>query len=388
MTSMQLTCDETPLKWPRSATLEDLTVCKSCGFILHAPNPGSLQVQTRRAGDGVGDGVNVMEASDIGLDFRGQRYTFEEAIFHTPGLHVFPGEKEVFPAEYHLHFRTLTAPLRGVSIIIPVSHRVTGIGADYFAAISGRPDPSVQRPTLASILTPGTDVLQYQATDIRGRTEDVQEPATCGDRYERQFLLVLRPCAIYASDLERIPREGSLSTRPSDLPAPGVKTKQSLPIDRAKRTLLLARPGIFGGETMTSPAFNSGVSEREELQCKPVKIVDGRDVVDICGETMDLLKLLGLDSNGGGRLGAGTPPSAPQNPIEYLDSHPMIKQFCYLLPILIGVFAADYFFKKVIWKGFFHGMSRFEYPFIQYVFLIFLACIIAAIVAIMPTPDL
>lgn len=297
---MQLSCDETPFNWPRSASLEDLIICKTCGFILHAPNPGSLQVQTRRAGDGVGDGVNIMEAGDIGLDYRGQRYMFEEAIFHTPGLHVFPGEKEVFPAEYHLHFKTLTAPLRGVSIIVPVSHRVTGIGADYFAAISRQPDPAAQRPTLVSILTPGTDILQYLGTDIRGRTEETPTPASCGDTYERQFLMVLRPCAIYASDLERIPREGSLSTNPRDLPAPGVKNKQHMPIDRVKRTLVLAQPGILGGETMSANdgiGFNTGGTS--EVVCKPVKVVDGRDVVDVNGESVDIMKLLGLGSDTG-----------------------------------------------------------------------------------------
>jgi hypothetical protein len=294
---MQLSCDETPLNWPRSASLEDLTICKTCGFILHSPNPGSLQVQTRRAGDGVGDGVNIMEAGDIGLDYRGQRYMFEEAIFHTPGLHIFPGEKEVFPAEYHLHFKTLTAPLRGVSIIIPVSHRVTGIGADYFAAISRQPDPATQRPTLVSILTSGTDILQYLGTDIRGRTEETPTPASCGDTYERQFLLILQPCAIYASDLERIPREGSLSTNPRDLPAPGVKNKHHMPIDRVKRTLVLARPGILGGEPMST---NDGISaSTQEVVCKPVKVVDGRDVVDVNGQSVDIMKLLGLGSDGG-----------------------------------------------------------------------------------------
>ena len=350
MTSMQLSCEETPINWPRAATLEDLTVCKTCGFILHAPNPGSLQVQTRRAGDGVGDGVNIMEAGDIGLDYRGQRYMFEEAIFHTPGLHVFPGEKEVFPAEYHLHFKTLSAPMRGVSIIIPVSHRVTGIGADYFAAISRQPDPAAQRPTLASILTPGTDVLQYQATEIRGRTEETPNPTSCSDSYERQFLMVLRPCAIYASDLERIPREGSLSTNPTDLPAPGVKNKQHMPIDRVKRTMVLARPGILGGEAMSATdgiGMNTGGTQ--EVVCKPVKVVDGRDVVDVNGQNVDIMKLLGLGTDAG--MDTGIASQSADDAAQSLLS--FARKFMAGLVFFGALLLADLIVGKTLWRLFF-----------------------------------
>lgn len=376
MTSMQLSCDETPLNWPRAASLSDLTVCKTCGFILHAPNPGSLQVQTRRAGDGVGDGVNIMEAADVGLDFRGQRYMFEESIFHTPGLHVFPGEKEAFPAEYHLHFKTLTAPLRGVTIVIPVSHRVAGLGADYFAAVSRQPDPSAQRPTLSSILTPGTDVLQYQATDIRGRTEETPQPASCSDSYERQFLLVLRPCAIYASDLERIPREGSLSTNPSDLPAPGVKNKQHMPIDRVKRTLVLAQPGILGGETMSATAGIGGSSGTTELQCKPVKVVDGRDVVDVSGESVDLLKLLGIEGGaGGGLLGGRFQPVTTFSPPSPDDDgvNPWVKRFLRFSAFFLALLFADYLVGAWVWGWFFNFPPATSTPGIKFVFFGILA---------------
>lgn len=350
MTSMQLSCEETPLNWPRAAKLDDLVTCKTCGFILHAPNPGSLQVQTRRAGNGVGDGVNIVEAGDIGLDYRGQRYMFEEAIFHTPGLHVFPGEKEVFPAEYHLHFKTLTAPLRGVTIVIPVSHRVTGIGADYFAAISRQPDPAVQRPTLASILTPGTDVLQYQATDIRGRTEETPQPASCNDKYERQFLLVLRPCAIYASDLERIPREGSLSTDPRDLPAPGIKNKQHMPIDRVKRTLVIARPGILGGETMSATeGIDANTGNGSEVVCKPVKVVDGRDVVDVNGENVDIMKLLGLGSDASMDTGIASE-SAEQAAQSLLT---FARKFMAALVFFGALLLAEWVISRTLWRIFF-----------------------------------
>jgi hypothetical protein len=312
----------------------------------------------------VGDGVNIIESNDVGLDYRGQRYSFDEAIFHTPGLHVFPGEKEVFPAEYHIHFRTLTAPLRGVTIVIPVSHRVTGVGSDYFAAISRQPDPMAQRPTLASLLIPGTDVLQYQGTDIRGRTADTPQPASCGDKYERQFLLVLRPCAIYASDLERIPREGSLSTNPSDLPAPGIKNKQQMPSDRAKRTLLLARPGILGGETMTVADGLVGTpGSGTELQCKPVRVVDGRDVVDMSGETIDVRKLLGLD---GGSLSAKKPPT-----VDSVPSYPWYARVLMGLCFYLALLFADWVVRKVAWRLFFKNIA--DIPNIKLKIIFFLA---------------
>jgi hypothetical protein len=342
---MQLSCDETPLNWPSSATLDDLTTCKTCGFILHAPNPGSLQVQTRRAGDGVGDGVNVMESIDVGLDYRGQRYTFEEAIFHAPGLHIFPGQKDVYPAEYHIHFRTLSAPLRGVTIVIPVSHRVTGIGADYFAAISRQPDPAALRPTLASLLIPGTDVLQYQATDIRLRTADTPTPASCSDKYERQFLLILRTCAIYASDLERIPREGSLSTNPADLPAPGVKNKQHLPLDRLKRTMVLAQPGILGGETMLDTDSQATGRGLQELQCKPVKVVDGRDVIDVGGENMDLMRLLGLGPE------TGVSNKATEDAAQGLLD--LARKFMGGIIFFLALLLADKIVTSTLWRFFF-----------------------------------
>jgi hypothetical protein len=357
MTSMQLSCAETPLHWPTSASLSDLTTCKSCGFILHAPNPGSLQVQTRRAGDGVGDGVNIMEAADVGLDYRGQRYGFEEAVFHTPGLHIFPGEKEVFPAEYHLHFRTFVAPMRSVTIVIPVSHRVTGVGQDYFAAISRSPDPAAQRPTLATLLIPGTDVLQYQATDIRQRTAENPTPASCGDIAERQMLLVLRPCGIYASDLERIPREGSLSTNPRDLPAPGIKNKQQLPLDRLKRTLVLAQPGILGGETMSATDGLVIPGGGVEMECKPMKIVDGRDVVDISGQDVDLRQLLGLGGGSGlqstkdGLLTGDKQTRAIQEQSDRIID--IGKRIMGAALFLCGLFLADWLVSKFLWPLFF-----------------------------------
>ena len=302
MTS-RLTCAETPLSWPATVTLTDVTACTTCEIRVAAPHAGSLQLLTRRQAGGVGDGVNVEEATSVGADYRGQRYSYQEAIFHVPGLHVFPGQTEAYPAEYHIHMRTLSAPQRSLTLVIPVSHRVAGPGQEYFAAMAAQPDPAAIRPTLETLLTPGADILQYQGPDIRGRTRDTPVPdAVCSATDERQFLLLLAPCQIRAADLERIPREGSASSDPRDLPAPGVAPSQGVPRDRLRATTVLARPGIA---VSTAPKGHKlQDSSGMELQCMPLEVVGGRDVIiDVSGKVIPLADLLGTRSS---MLGATT----------------------------------------------------------------------------------
>jgi hypothetical protein len=299
-----LTCDEAPLAWPSSVTVDDLRNCTTCGIYVSAPQSGSLQILTRRQGGGVGDGVNIEEANSIGADYRGQRYTYVEAVFHTPGLHVFPGQKDVYPAEYHVHFQTLSQPLRAITIVIPVSHRPDDFpnptGVDYFAATAAQPDPNATRPTLSTILPPGTPIIQYSGPDIRGRTADVPTTDECSTPMERQFLLMWRVTGIRASDLERIPREGSLSTDPRDLPAPGIKpVVKQLSRERLLATTMFAAPGILGSEPSSGGFGGVVATGPTELACKPLKVVNGRDVVDVSGQWMDITSLL---SGGKGEL--------------------------------------------------------------------------------------
>ena len=309
MSSLRLTCEETPLRWTTSVDVADLTTCNSCGFKLDAPSAGTLQVLTRRAGgrSSVGDGVNIDEANNLALDYRGQRYAYDEAVLHVPGMHIFPGQSAVYPAEYHVHFKTYADPKRAVTVVLPVSHKVDGVGQDYFAAIAAKIDPTVTKPTLATLLAPGADVLQYQGPDIRYRTLDTAADGDqCSSTFEYQFLLVLRPCSIRAMDLERIPREGSMSTDPRDLPAASVKPAPPLPRDRLKRTVILARPGILGDDTMVDAGgAGRGSEDSKEMVCSPVETVDGRNVVHVNGKQVDALKLLGA--------GASCPP-APAPP--------------------------------------------------------------------------
>lgn len=374
-----MTCDETPLAWPPSVNVDDLRNCTTCGIYVTAPQAGSLQILTRRQGGGVGDGVNIEESNSIGADYRGQRYTYVESVFHTPGLHVFPGQKDVYPAEYHIHFQTLADPKRALTVVIPVSHRAgdnpLAAGSTYFAAAAAQPDPNATRPTLTTLLPPGSGVIQYAGPDLRGRTADSPTTDDCENPAERQFLLVWRVVGIRASDLERIPREGSLSTDPRDLPAPGIKPiVKQLSRDRLLAAAMFATPGILSSDPASSSSYGGVVATATgptELACKPVKVVNGRDVVDASGQWLDVTKLLSGGASGGllgGEMGqsqspSGSPTSRFSDPRTYL----------YLFGVFIGIAIADAT-AGLLWALAFERTDAYgrKNP-IKYVFYIFLA---------------
>jgi len=342
---VKLSCEETPLAWPASVALTDLTACSTCALKLYAPNPGSLQVLTRRSGSGRGDGVTVDESISVGADYRGQRYSIEEAVFHTPGLHVFPGEKGVLSAEYHIHMRTMTSPIRYITIVIPASHKLTVNPKTeaYFNAIAAKPDPAVRRPTLESLFV-SSQVIQYMGPDIRGRTADA-DSVSCssgsgsGSGKERQFLLVLNPVYISAKDLERIPREGSLSTDPRDLPANGIKPKKAVSRDRLIKSVVLASPGIVldSKQTQTNTTNTTNAPPaKKELECKPLKVVNGRTVVDVSGKSVDL-GLTGQDEEDGDLTQSS----------EFVDT--VIAKTLMILGTLLGLAFSEYMISEPLW---------------------------------------
>jgi len=277
-----------------------LPVCTGCAIRLDSPQPGSLQVTTRRAGDGVGDGVNVDEnRGSVAVDYRGQRYTLMEAIFHSPGQHVFPGQSDVYPAEYCLHLQTFAAPQRQLTLVVPVSHQVTGPGVEYFAAIKAQPDPAVARPTLLSLFaSPTIDTIQFLAPDLRGRTAANPTTDACTPgAMENMMALVLQPCQIRAADLERIPREGSLSSDPRDLPAqPRLKPTEAVSRATLQSIAVLARPGLQTSSTPTGSGTGTGTGTGtpNELECYPLQVQDGRDVIVTDGSGIPIETVLGL----------------------------------------------------------------------------------------------
>lgn len=274
--SIALNCAQTPLWFPTDLSLNSLTVTSTSGLKISAPLAGSLQILTRRQQGGAGDGVNIDENASISADFRGQRYIFDEAIFHVTGLHKFPGQSAPYPAEYHIHMKTLVKPERALTIVIPVYMvRGTEVGHPYFAACKAVVQ-STARPTLASLIPYGSDVLQYQGPDIRGRTKAKPTNSSCTNlTYDQQFLLVMTPVGIIPSDLARISQEGSLNRghSESDRPAAGVEPTQTS-IDRKQilKQLVLARPGIIDPRprvATTSCAPTSPVPEGPEAPEAP-----------------------------------------------------------------------------------------------------------------------
>ena len=340
MSNIMLSCAETPLAWPSSTTVADIPNSTTSGVQIYSAQPGSLQILTRRQQGGVGDGVNIMESNTVGADYRGQRYSYDEAIFHTQGLHIFPGQTAPYPAEYHVLLETFAEPRRAITLVIPVSHKVQGPGADYFAACSAQPDPAATRPTLSTLLTPGTPIVAYRGPDLRGRTADNPTPETCTTGEERQILLVLSPVQIRASDLERIPREGSLSTDPRDLPALGAAPTTAVARDRLVRTAVYCTPGIKGAVASFEAAPEP--TQQKALACSPIKTVGQQNVVDISGQRVALGALLGAGSV------AAPPPAASKGEVIRRDSITnVLRHAGIFVASLIGLLLADWLISKL-----------------------------------------
>jgi hypothetical protein len=345
--TVKLTCEETPLAWPASVPLppED----HSCSIKLYSPTPGSLQVLSRRTGAGNGEGVTIQESTGLGADYRGQCYTFEEAIFYTPGLHVFPGQKESYAAEYHLYMRSVGEPTRFITVVFPVSHHETHTrGEAYFAAIRGQPDGS-KVPSLETLLTPSA-IVQYEGPDLRGR------PGSCQTDEERHFLLVLDVLKIRATDLNRIYSEGSLSDRASDMPAPGPKPSIEVPRDRLMHAVVYAKPGIIlTDEKVCNQERNryKPTATKEgfvgEMAFKPIIERDGKYVVDTGAKPRDASDILGITEEA--RTGTAD--------IAWLDTFIV---FLTLLGAFAGLYIADVFVIPAIWSLFFTDPVAGEFP--------------------------
>ena len=370
MSDIKLTCEETPLKWPASVALTDLTVSSTSALLVYAPQPGTLQVLTRRAAGGVGDGVTIEESASVGVDYRGQRFSLDESILHVPGLHIFPGQTAVYPAEYQIHLKTLSAPFRFITVVLPVSHKVSdlsGFGASvaepYFAAVSAKPDPNAIRPVLTTLFHGTPDVLQYQGPELRGRTADTSGGCLSQNTDAiHQFLLVLQVARIRASDLERIPREGSMSTVPRDLPAMGVTATRTVAKDRLVRVVTLARPGLGGnGKSTTQPPLKGSVGA---VECNPLGTSNGTNVLmDTSGNAVDVTVLLGGKMLGGAAAGAGagaagTAAGTAAGATAETELNAWMVAGIMFISMFIGLFVADDWIFSYVWIYFFSNETR------------------------------
>ena len=354
MSDITLTCDESPLNWPPNVDLADVIVTKTSAIRFFPSEPGPLQILTRRQGGGEGDGVNILESNTVGADYRGQQYNLDEVIFHAPGLHVFPGMTSPYPAELHIHMETApnVVPKRSITVVVPASHLIDGPGEAYFAATQAQPDPAAVRPTLASAIAPVSDVLQIRGPDLRGRTAANPTTEACTSLDEHTFLLVLTVSHIRAADLDRIYTQGSLSTDPRDLPASPMPLAKKVSADRLLRITTRASPGIGSGSgtgsVVKGPTAATGV---KELECKPVKVVNGRDVIDEDGVPLDVYKLLGIS---GETLSDGTDTS-----VTVMAAGSYILTF---LGLLFGLLIADAICTSFVWKWWFLPGTIVEEP--------------------------
>ena len=359
---MSLTADETPLAWPPTVDISELRTCTSCAIQVMAPNPGTLQILSRRQGTGHGDGVNIEEANDVGADYRGQRYSIDEAVLHVPGLHVFPGQDKPYPAEYHIHMKTFTAPIRALTVVFGVSHHndsASSPGQDYFAAAAAQLNPATvsQNPTLATLFTPGINMIQYQGPDLRGRTASQPEVLDPSVKNERQFLLMLQPLRIRASDLERIPREGSLSTNPVDLPDVGVSPQKTVLRNRMIGYAVLATPGVPTG--LKGPAQSDSSANPVELECRPLKVVAGKDYIIHDANSSSVKS--GLGATNPSTASAVDQPQPPQpqpldimiHCITVIFCTMLVMQFFYTVPFRFCFQPESPEFRGTLWIGVF-----------------------------------
>jgi hypothetical protein len=156
---------------------------------------------------------------------------------------------------------------------------------------------------------------------------------------------MLQPLQIRASDLERIPREGSLSTSPEDLPAPGVAPTKQVLRSRVIGYAVLATPGVPTGSSGPVASTDSSANP-VELECKPLKVIDGRDyVINTAGDSSDSSK--GPLGSGRQVIGSGLQPTDSTVSINPVD----LVFFC--LSVIIAVMIIQIIFNNFIFPTIF-----------------------------------
>jgi len=311
----------------------------------------------------------------VNADFRGQNYSLDNSsiVFNAPGLHIFPGQTTPYPAEIHIHMTATSSPQRGITIVVPASHLVDPAshpGQAYFSATSAT--GTTTAPVLSTIIPQDAKLLMYRGPDIRGRTAATPNTAACAaDSMERMFLLVLDTAFILATDLYRIPSIGAKnSTDPRDLPALGIApSTPNIARNRLLRCITIAYPGIV------AKASDIPILEpvSTELECKPLRVVDGRDVVDdSAGKSIDLATLLGYKDVSGAAAAPGT-----------ITNMGLAASVLLFIGTVVGLFIAD-FFIDFIWRFCFEDSEalRAWEPLKIWIFLL-----IALVTARSPTVD-
>lgn len=247
----EFTCPQTPLHLT-DISLSDITVSTTSGITFSITGSGPLKITERTARDG----VNIEERT-FNATYRNQTYTSIECIFHSPGLHIFPGRNSVYNGEYHLHMGTSSKPVRNITIVIPIIQATSvGQGNAYFTACKAQPNAS-PKPSLATLLPYGSSILQYQGPDLRRRTLANPTNADCTDlTKDVELLMVINPVYIMTADLDRIRRaEYTGLNRDAHMPVPGVAPSEIMPKSKILNQIVLGVPGIIDpNRPETSPA--------------------------------------------------------------------------------------------------------------------------------------
>jgi hypothetical protein len=111
---------------------------------------------------------------------------------------------------------------------------------------------------------------------------------------------------------------------------------------------VLADPGILDAKKKAQKAVDEPTNE---MECKPVKVVDGRDVIDVSGKAVDIKKLLGL---GGDDMEAT---DASGNAIKGIERY--AKHATMFVGVMIGLLFADFVIGQ-LWQLFFLPSTRLE----------------------------
>jgi len=250
--SSEFSCAQTPLHLT-DISLNDITVSSTSGIELNINGSGPLLISQREKRDG----INILEKTFIAT-YRGQRYTSIDFIFHTPGLHVFPGQKTPYPCEYHIHMATYSKPNRFITIVIPIVYfdSNTPPANPYFTACKAPQDASI-KPSLATLIPYGSPIIQYQGPDLRGRTKMNPTNADCPDlTTDFEILMVVKPVYITHEDSDRINRGGYTGGNvEANQPVLGVTPLEKMPRTKILNQIVLAVPGIIDPNApLTSPA--------------------------------------------------------------------------------------------------------------------------------------
>lgn len=192
-----LSCQETPLRFPDSLTLEDLKTCKKCAVVLSTPVAGMANLTVSAEGFVVNENIQSQ------LRYNGLSYTLTETRLLLPGGHRIPGISNMV-AELHCYFQADSAANRSSTycLVLPMVLG-KGVGNAYFSLLG---ELTSKRPLLQTLFTPEAPLMQYVGADMRGRSKEAPTPRDLCDPVATRIniLVSTAPAYILSTDLTRL----------------------------------------------------------------------------------------------------------------------------------------------------------------------------------------